>query len=486
MKKTECKAEQVEFESAGRRRLLASFDGEYVTSDGGMLLLQEVEQRTRILEKFADCFKDYRDPKRVKHTVLELVSQRVLGIACGYEDLNDHEELRKDPLLAAVIGKRDIEGGSRRSPKARGLALASPSTLNRLELTPSEADAKARYHKIVYNDDTIKDFFVTEFLATYSEPPEQIVLDLDATDDPIHGNQEGRFFHGYYGHYCYLPLYIFCGDFLLCAKLRQADSDGAAGAVEEVTRIVARIRQRWPQVHITLRADSGFARDALMHWAEKNNVDFVFGLAGNNRLQRLITDAMDEVKAECEASGAAVRKFCELRYRTQKSWSCERRVVAKAEYLPGKANPRFVVTSLSKDRIDARALYEDSYCARGDMENRIKEQQLWLFADRTSSQTMRANQLRLYFSSVAYVLINALRHHGLKNTEMERAQAGTIRRRLFKIGAVITISVRRVVAKLSRSSPIQKLFLKVIANLRQRLPVITAPTTSPPRLSVPA
>lgn len=468
--KTECRTEQLEFEGLGRRRVVASFDGNHVSSDGGVLLLREVAERTGLFERFAACFQDYREPSRIEHSVLDLISQRVLGIACGYEDLIDHEKLRKDPLFASAVGKKDPEGRSRRSSKDEGAALASPSTLNRLELTPADADASERYCKIVYDEDAIADLFVQEFLDSHRKPPERIVLDLDATDDPLHGQQEGRFFHGYYGHYCYLPLYIFCGDFLLCAKLRPANLDASAGALEEVERIVTRIRERWPRVEILLRADSGFARDALMAWAEDNDVRFVFGLARNKRLQAMIADEMKLAKADHEASGEAARRFCELRYRTHKTWTRERRVVAKAEYLPAKENPRFVVTSLDQDTVDARSLYEDLYCARGDMENRIKEQQLWLFADRTSAHTMRANQLRLYFSSVAYVLINALRHFGLRGTAMARAQAGTIRTKLLKIGAVVTVSVRRVVVKFSRYAPVQELFATIIANLRRHIP----------------
>jgi hypothetical protein len=469
--KTDCNPNQIEFEGMGRRQVVATFEGDHVTSDGGLLLLREVAERTGVLEKFAECFDDHRDPTRIEHTTLELISQRVLGIICGYEDLSDHATLRDDPLFAAAAGKKDIEGKSRRSAKDEGHALASPSTLNRLELTPSDADATARYRKIVYNDDAIADFFVQTFLDAHDKPPKSIVLDLDATDDPLHGKQEGRFFHGYYGHYCYLPLYIFCGDFLLCAKIRQADCDASAGAREEVERIVARIRERWPEVEIILRADSGFARDDLMNWAEKNDVDFVFGLAQNKRLKTIIADDMERVKSKHEDTGAPEREFCDFSYRTLNSWSCERRVVAKVEHLPDKANPRFVVTSLGMDRFDARALYEDFYCARGDMENRIKEQQLWLFADRTSAHTMRANQLRLYFASVAYVLLNLLRFFGLRDTEMARAQAGTIRTKLLKIGAVITVSVRRLVVKISRYSPVKDLFARILANLRERIPV---------------
>jgi len=468
--KTERKPDQLEFEGMGRRRAVASFDGNHVTSDGGLLLLHEVAKRTDLFEKFAACFRDHRDPVRVEHTVQQLVAQRVLGIACGHEDLNDHETLRKDPLLASVVGKTDVEGKNRRSGKDEGLALASPSTLERMELSLAAVEPDERYRKIAYDQSEIDEFFVAHFLDAHPEPPELIVLDLDATDDPLHGNQEGRFFHGYYGHYCYLPLYIFCGDFLLCARLRPSNIDASAGSLDELERIVAQIRERWPNVRLRLRADSGFARDTLMDWAEKNGLEYVFGLAQNARLTAMIEEQMEEVKAECKATGNAVRLFAELRYRTQKSWSRERRVVAKTEHLPGKANPRFVVTNVSQEELDAQSLYESEYCARGDMENRIKEQQLDLFADRTSAQTMRANQLRLYFSSAAYVLLNALRHFGLRGTQMERAQSGTIRTKLLKIGAVVTVSVRRIVVKLSRYAPVQQLFAVILANLRHRLP----------------
>ncbi len=468
--KTKCKAERLDIEGMGRRCVMASFDGNHVASDGGLLLLHELNQRTGFFAALAACFLDYRDQNRLEHTVEQLVAQRVLGIACGYEDLNDHDILRKDPLLAGVVGKTDIEGTKRRSSRDRGLALASPSTLNRLELTPATADENARYCKIVYDDGAINDFFLQRFMDAHRAPPESIVLDLDATDDPLHGQQEYGLFHGYYKHHCYLPLYIFCGDFLLCSRLRPSNIDASAGSIEELERIVSGIRKRWPNVRITLRADSGFARDSLMTWAEENRIGFVFGLAKNPRLLKMIEGEMELVKAECEVTGVAVRQFCELRYATRNSWSNERRVVAKAEHIPDKANPRFVVTTLDKDEFDARTLYEDVYCARGDMENRIKEQQLDLFADRTSAYTMRANQLRLYFASVAYVLLNELRLFGLSGTEMARAQAGTIRTKLLKIGAVVTTSVRRVVIKLSRYSPVRQLFGTVLDNLRRRLP----------------
>jgi hypothetical protein len=456
--KTECNSTQIEFEPVGRRKLVAAFDGEHISSDGGLVLLHRVDRRFGLLGKFAKCFSDHRDPDLIRHPVEELVRQRVFGIACGYEDLNDHAALRSDPLLAAVVGKADPV-----------TPLASPSTLNRLELTPADATADSRYRKVVYDAEAIADFFVDAFLDAHRKRPPELILDLDATDDPIHGTQEGRFFHGYYGNYCYLPLYIFAGDFLLCAKLRKSDIDGSAGALDEVKRIVARIRARWPKTKVMLRADSGFARDDTMSWCEENDVDYVFGLARNSRLEEQIATDLEEVRVEAELAGKPVRRFRELRYRTNDSWSRERRVVAKAEQLGDKSNPRFVVTSFSPLVHQAQYLYEGIYCARGDMENRIKEQQMDMFADRTSAHTMRANQLRLWFASVAYVLINLLRHFGLRGTEFERAQAGTIRLKLLKVGAVIRVSVRRLVLSLSAASPVREVFARIAQHLADNL-----------------
>jgi hypothetical protein len=436
--------------------LVASFDAEHISSDGGLTLLHRTDRRSGLMRKFAACFKDFRAPELISHCVEELVRQRVFGIACGYEDLVDHAALREDPLLAAVVGKAD--------PSRK---LASPSTLNRLELTPADATAQARYRKVVYDGRAIEDFFVDAFLDAHRRPLHEVVLDLDATDDPIHGTQEGRFFHGYYGNYCYLPLYIFAGDFLLCAKLRTSGIDASEGALEEVQRIVSRIRARWPTTRLILRADSGFARDELMAWCEQSGIDFVFGLARNARLEAMIETDLQLVRAVSleEREGAPVRAYRELRYRTLDSWTRERRVVAKAEWLGDKFNPRFVVTSLRPEAYEARALYEELYCARGDMENRIKEQQLDLFADRTSAHTLRANQLRLWFASVAYVLLNLLRHFGLKGTELERAQAGTIRLKLLKVAAIVRISVRRVVLSLSAAAPVKDLFARIAQQL---------------------
>jgi len=311
---------------------------------------------------------------------------------------------------------------------------------------------------------------VDAFLDAHERPPDRIILDLDATDDPLFGHQEGRFFHGYYRCYCYLPLYVTCGDFVLASKLRTSDRDAASGAVGELARIVERIRSRWPEVAVTVRGDSGFAREELMAWCETHGVDYVLGLAKNSRLVAEIAAELEMVKTQSEESGAAMRRFKDFRYQTRESWSCERRVVGKAEHIPGKSNPRFVVTSLSAEEIDARTLYEDVYCARGEMENRIKEQ-MELFADRTSTATMRANQLRLWFSALAYVLMNEVRRVGLVGTKMDQAQCSTIRTRLLKIGALVRVSVRRVLVSLSSAFPLQDLFAAALRNIRAAYPM---------------
>jgi hypothetical protein len=468
---TECKATPLEFQGGGRRQVVASFDGGRLSSDGGLLLLREVAQRTGLLARFAGCFADGREPQLIEHTVGELVAQRVLALAVGYEDLNDHDVVRDDPLLALAVGKHDLTGGARRRARDRGHALAGKSTLNRLERTAAKLESGERYKKVVYDAAAIERFFTDDFIRAHPHPPKELILDLDATDDPLHGQQEGRFFHGYYGCYCYLPLYIFCGDFLLCAKLRKSDRDGAAGALEEVARIVGQLRTAWPELSITVRADSGFAREELMQWCEQHQVDYVFGLARNSRLEAEVAGELAAAEVQSRTSGKPVRLFKDFTYRTRESWSRSRRVVGKAEYLTDKANPRFVVTSYPAQRMAAAPLYEELYCARGDMENRIKEQQLGLFADRTSSATMRANQLRLWFAAVAYLLVNHLRHGGLRDTELARAQVSTIRCRLLKLGARITVSARRVVASLSSAFPLQTLFAQVLANLQRTYPL---------------
>jgi hypothetical protein len=447
---TECTQFVFGFHPLKHREIRAQFDGGAITTEGGGLLLREVEKRIGIVRQFAACFRDYRDPDLIEHTVEELVAQRVYGLALGYEDLNDHEELRKDPLLAVLVEKSDPEEE----------VLAGKSTLNRLELTPETANAKARYKKIVADHAAVDRLFVEVFLAAHRQAPEQIILDLDATDDPLHGNQEGRFFHGYYGHYCYLPLYIFCGEFLLGSRLRPSNIDASAGSVEELQRIVKQIRAVWPQVRIVVRGDSGFCREQLMAWCEAEGVDYLLGLAKNERLKTKIKEALQLAKRQYQETGHAARIFKEFYYQTRKSWSQQRRVVAKAEHLEKGENPRFVVTSLTAEEWPAAALYEELYCARGDMENRIKEQ-LMLFADRTSTAYLRSNQLRLYFPSVAYVLLQMLRHLGLAGTELAKAQCVTIRLKLLKIGALVRISVRKVWVSLAGGYPYVALFRQV-------------------------
>lgn len=474
---TECSTFSLEFQPLGSRQVTARFDGGTITSDAGGLLLREVEAATGLLASLATCFDDHRDPELIEHTVEALVKQRVFALALGYEDLNDHDQLRADPLLAVLVGKEDPTGQDRVDPRDRGKPLAGKSTLNRLELTPVGADAGHRYKKIVARHWRIERWFVEAFLNLTPEAPAEIVLDLDATDDPLHGHQPGRFFHGYYKNYCYLPLYIFCGEHVLCAKLRPSDIDAAAGSVKQVARIVEQVRDRWPEVRIILRGDGGFCRENLLHWCEENQVDYLFGLAKNQRLTRILGKELQEAKLAFEATGQAARVFKDFTYRTRKSWSRERRVVGKAEHLAKGANPRFVVTSLSAERCAAQALYEELYCARGDMENRIKEQQLYLFADRTSCHSMRANQLRLWLSSAAYVLLAALRQHGLQDTPLKHARCDTIRLKLLKIGAVVRVTVRRVWFSLAESCPYQACFQRVYQNLRawSPLPVTAAP-----------
>jgi len=464
---TGCQPMLFDFQELGKRKVVAEFNGGTISTDSGALLLREVEHGRDILKQFSNCFIDYRDQDEIEHTLKELISQRVYGIALGYEDLNDHDKLRADPLLAVLCGKTDPSGQDRRCERDKGKALAGKSTLNRLELTPPDATEKSRYKKIVYQEENIKSFFIDTFLDSHKEKPKQIILDLDATDDPLHGKQESRFFHGYYGCYCYLPLYIFCGKHLLCAKLRPSDIDASEGSKEEVERIVKHIRKEWPKVKIILRADSGFAREDLMRWCETNSVDYIFGLAKNARLKKIIEDELKEAREGYEQTKNAFRVYKDFTYRTLDSWSKERRVIGKAEHLAKGANPRFVVTSLKEDKIDARSLYENEYCARGEMENRIKEQQLYLFADKTSSETMRANQLRLWFSSVAYVLLNELRRVGLRSTEFAKAQCHTIRNKLLKIGGQIRISVRRISFSLANGYPYQKIFYQAYDNLRK-------------------
>jgi hypothetical protein len=452
---TECNQSSLGFEALGSRKIVARFDGGTISSDGGAFLLRQTDRRLNLLPRLAECFLDGRNPNMVDHPIAEMLSQRVYGLALGYEDLNDHEQLRNDPVFGIVAGREELER-----------PLAGKSTLNRMELGAGEKD---RYKKITFWKEAVDALLVKVFLESHNKPPEQIVLDIDTTDLPLHGQQEGRFFHGYYDHYCYLPLYIFCGEHVLCARLREANHDAAFGSLTEIERIVGQIRTAWPEVKIILRGDSGFCRNELMSWCENHGVDFVFGMARNQRLRKIIGAEMHAATQQWKETGKPARVFSEFGYRTKKTkkggWDRERRVAAKAEHIDGKENPRFVVTSLGTEEWTAQALYEELYCGRGDMENRIKEQ-FCLFADRVSAETMRANQMRLYLSTMAYILVSGLRRLGLKGTELAQAQVSTIRTKLLKIGAQIRVTVRKVWISMASSYPWQGLYQQVWTNLR--------------------
>ena len=452
---TECIQSGFGFEACGSRAIVARFDGGTISSDGGAFLLRQTDKRLNLLPRLAECFLDGRNQAQVDHSILEMLSQRVYGLALGYEDINDHEQLRKDPVFGILAGREE-----------RDEPLAGKSTLNRMELG---AGTKDRYKKITFWKEAMDELLVKVFIESHSTAPAEIILDVDTTDLPLHGKQEGRFFHGYYDNYCYLPLYIFSGEHVLCARLREADQDASFGSLQEIQRIVAQIRAAWPATKIILRGDSGFCRNQLMSWCEDNGVDFVFGLARNQRLRKIIGAQMHAATQQWKQTGKPARVFSEFDYQTKKTnksgWDRERRVVAKAEHIDGKENPRFVVTSLGGEAWAAQALYEELYCARGDMENRIKEQ-FSLFADRVSAETMRANQMRLYLSTMAYILVSGLRRLGLKGTELAEAQVSTIRTKLLKIGAQIRVTVRKVWVSMASSYPWQDVYQQVWANLR--------------------
>ena len=465
---TQCTSRHLEFEGLGRREVVANFDGGRMTSDGGAALLREADLLYRVSERLAACFVDHRSPERIEHSLQGLVAQRTMAIALGYEDINDHERLRDDPVLALACGCSDVTGATRARKRDTGHALAGPSTLNRLELGRPDKAEKDRYRKIVADQDAIDRLQVALFLEAHDEPPEAIVLDVDTTDDALHGGQEGRFFHGYYGHYCYLPLYITCDKHVLCSRLRTADSDAAEGALDEIKRVVGQVRAAWPSTRITLRGDSGFCRDAIMSWCEAENVDYVLGLARNSRLTQRISKAMHKSRRRCAVTKEASTRFRDFVYRTRTSWSRSRRVVGKAEWLPGPggANPRFVVTNIDKRQIRTKELYKELYCGRGDMENRIKDQQLWLFSDRTSSNTMRANQLRVYFSAFAGTLMQIVQRIGLRGTALSKARIDTVRSRLLKLAGRVTVSVRRIRLSFASAFPMQEVYRQALANLR--------------------
>ena len=439
---TDCITQPLLFSSLGTKKVKADFNGGHLTSDAGVLLLREVDRRIGLIDALTDCIVDPRDPAKIIHELRTLLAQRILAIAAGYEDGNDHHDLRHDHLLQLVTDR----GVDEKEP------LACPATLCRLE---NRIDRKtlARLSAV----------FVEQFIASHPTPPEEIVLDFDATDDPVHGQQEGRFFHGFYDHYCFLPLYVFCGDQLLAAYLRTSKIDAAKHSRGILKLLVRRFRQVWPNVRIIVRADSGFARWKMLRWCDKHRVFYIVGLARNKVLQRLAEPWTAEAAERFEATGRKQRLFGEGIYGA-KTWDRKRRVIVKAEHNTGGANPRFVVTSLPGD---PQWLYDHRYCGRGDMENRIKEQQLDLFAGRTSCHAFLANQFRLLLSSAAYVLIESLRRLGLKGTELEKAQAGTIRLKLLKIGARIVCSVRRIVLHLAGGYPFKRLFTHILSVLRR-------------------
>jgi Transposase DDE domain group 1 len=441
---TDCSADLFGFAPVEGREVVAAFDGGAITSDAGALLLGATDRAIDLVGRLTACFCDVRKQELIEHEVVTLIGQRVFGIALGYEDLNDHDQLRRDPVMAVLAGKLLAR-------RKECEPVAGKSTLNRLELSRPEP---TRYHKISHDPEAVEGLFVRLFLEAHKRPPREIILDLDATDDPVHGEQEGRFFRAYYDHYCYLPLYVFCGRHLLAAKLRPGNVDGAAGAVAEIARIVSQIRRCWPKVRILLRGDSGFAREELMAWCEANRVHFLFGLQQNSRLNAEIARELERAEAKSRRSGRPERLFKDFMWMTlRESWSRRRRVVGKAEFTMEGPNPRYVVTSLKRAQCKTRYLYEKLYCARGEMENRIKECQLDLYADRTSTATMRANQLRLWLASFAYVLLCGLRRIGLHHTKFAKATCGTIRLQLLKIGALVRISVRRIKFAMASGCP---------------------------------
>ncbi len=455
--------------------MVADFSGGYLSSDGGGLFLRETELRTGILRELAECFLDGRDERYVEHTLESLIRQRVMALALGYEDLNDHDHLRHDPLHALLAEKSDLLGQERAAARDQGKALAAHATLNRLELGAEATDA--RYRKIQAQPHQIEALLIKRGVKAIPRRSAEIVLDFDATDDPLHGAQEGAYFHGYYRNYCYLPLYCFCGNIALLARLRDCKRDASEGAVEALEKIVPAVRQRFGRkVRIVVRADSGFAREAIMGWCEANGVYYCFGLARNSRLQELLQPSFSALRAQIEGGEAAApcRRFAEFSYQTRESWSQARRVIGKAEILDKGENPRFIVSNLEaqdgageeeKARLEAAALYEKFYCARGDMENRIKEQQQDLFAGRTSTHWMASNQLRLWFSAFAHLLVSTLRACVLAGTEWERASIGQIRLRLFKIAARVRVSCRRVHLELCSAFPLREVFLRAHGQL---------------------
>lgn len=496
---TPCNQETFPFQALGSRKVQADFSGGYLSSDGGSLLLREVDRNHAFTHQLAKCFTDTRFAPLVEHKLEHLLAQRIHGIALGYEDINDHDKLRLDPLLALTCDKEDLLGENR-AEENQGKALAGKSTINRLELGANGLD---KTKKIQPHPDRLRDFLIDQGVKRIPRKTRVLTLDFDATDDPIHGGQEGRFFHGYYGQYCYLPLYAFCGDIPLWAELREANIDASKGTLPALKLIIANIRKRLgKKAIIILRADSGFCRDEIFTWIETQpNVHYVIGLARNPVLQKLLAPTYqkfleehlgkskyDKLRTTAEKKNHKQpalpndlhhKAYAELKYRTKDSWNCQRRVIGKAAITGGKINPRFIVTDLTGDEdwientptfLTGQAIYEDYYCARGDMENRIKEQQMDMFADRTSTSQVASNQLRLWFSTFAYLLLRDLRAEALIGTRLAKATVGQIRLKLFKIAAQLTVSVRRIYIRLCTACPLADVFAQAHRKLRQAAP----------------
>ena len=444
---TDCNKPIIQFTPLARRQVLAEFDAGAISSDGGVLLLREVDRRINLLDRVDQIIPDPRDPLHIEHDQRTLIAQRVLAIACGWEDLNDHATLRNDLVLQLATDRKASGSQGDVDPDR---PLASASTLCRLE---NRIDRQTCVR--------INQLLVELFIESHKTPPTEIILDFDATDDPVHGKQEGRFFHGYYDQYCFLPLYVFAGEQLLCAYLRQANIDGAKHAWAILALITKRLREAWPGVKIIFRGDSGFCRWKMLRWCDRHGVDYIVGLAKNSVLTKLSETLMISAENAFKETGQKQRLFGELTYAAA-TWDKQRRVIARIEHTDKGENPRFITTSLAGD---GRQLYEQTYCGRGEVENRIKEQQLGLFADRTSCHDFVANQFRLLLSSVAYVLIETLRRTCLAGTELAQAQASTIRLKLLKIGALVQRSVRRIVIHLSESFPMREVFQTLAATL---------------------
>jgi len=463
--RTQCTSKKIIFQAHNSKKVEASFDGSRITSDAGCLLLREIEKKFNIIKRFRTCFQDFRYQKKVEHSLYNLLLQRIMGLAAGYEDLNDHDQLRHDLFHALLADTKDITGQSRKHERDKGIPLAGSSTLNRLELSVETDPQHDRYKKFAVNNEAVEDFFIDQFIESYATVPEEIVLDFDATDNPLYGEQEGHYFNGHYDSYCYLPLYVFCEKRFIAGMLRTSDHDASSGTVKILEKIVSRCRNVWPETKIVFRGDGGFCRDEIMTWCENNGVYYVIGLAKNKRLTDILSTQMMNAEIKYHGTKEPARFFKDFTYRTLKSWSCERRVVGKAEHIAKGSNPRFIVTNFKRNEWKTRPLYEKLYCHRGEMENRIKEQML-LFSDRSSTHYISSNQLRLWFSAVAYMLVQKLREVGLKNTDFQNAQCDTIRYKLLKIGAQIKVSVRRVYLSFSESFPYKNVFFQCMANLQ--------------------